>query len=186
MAKTRIHDLANELKLDVKELLRRLKDEYGVQERLNYLTSLDDSVVSRVRESISAAAIQVEELRVGENIKRRRRVAPAPAAVMEAAPEAPSEVKEAPAPEPPKKEAKPSPVKEVARVVTLPSKKKVRPEPSVPVEEVKPATVEKAKVQKEAAAVCGGDGSKGSPRGLEELAGSARSMTFHFLFDLAP
>ena len=74
MAKTRILNLAKELKMDVKVLMQRLKDEMGLQVD-NYLSSLDDVVAGRVRQAMSQAEPQVEEKRVGDNIKRRRRVA---------------------------------------------------------------------------------------------------------------
>jgi len=78
MAKTRIVNLAKEFKMDVRELIQRLKDELGLQEPITYLSSLDGDTVARVRQTISTAAPQVEELRVGDNVKRRRRVAPRP------------------------------------------------------------------------------------------------------------
>ncbi len=65
MAKTRIVNLAKELQLDVKDLIQRLKDDLGLQEHFTYLSSLDDAVVVRVRQTISIAAPKVEELRVG-------------------------------------------------------------------------------------------------------------------------
>ena len=80
MAKTRILNLAKELKVDVKVLMQRLKDEMGLQVD-NYLSSLDDPVAARVRQVMSQTEPQVEEKRVGDNIKRRRRVAPAPVAM---------------------------------------------------------------------------------------------------------
>ena len=92
MAKTRIVNLAKELKIDVKELIQRLKDELGLQEHFTYLSSLEEATVARVRQLITTAAPQMEELRVGENVKRRRRVAP----VQVAAPEPVPEVEAAP------------------------------------------------------------------------------------------
>ena len=59
-------------------LIQRLKDDLGLQENFTYLSSLDEAVVARVRQVISRATSQVEELRVGDNVKRRRRVAPVP------------------------------------------------------------------------------------------------------------
>jgi translation initiation factor IF-2 len=124
MAKTRIVNLAKEFKMDVRELIQRLKDELGLQKNFTYLSSLDEETVARVRQTISTAAPQVEELRIADNVKRRRRVAPSP--VVHAAPspeKAPEE--EAAAPPPPKEVAKPRKPKEtVARVVSLPPKGK--------------------------------------------------------------
>ena len=124
MAKTRIVNLAKELKMEVRELIQRLKDDLGLQENFTYLSSLDEATVARVRQIISAAAPQVEELRVGDNVKRRRRVAPPPVTPIEPASEEVPEAEEAP-PEPAKEAAKPRKPKEtVARVVSLPPKKK--------------------------------------------------------------
>jgi len=124
MAKTRIVNLAKEFKIDVRELIQRLKDELGLQEHLTYLSSLDEETVTRVRQTISTAAPQVEELRVGDNVKRRRRVAPRPVKPPAPPPEkAPEE--EAPSPAPAKAVTKPRKPKEtVARVVALPPKDK--------------------------------------------------------------
>ena len=87
MGKTRIVNLAKELKMEVRELIQRLKDDLGLQENFTYLSSLDEATVARARQVISAAAPQVEELRVGDNVKRRRRVAPPPVTPMEPPPE---------------------------------------------------------------------------------------------------
>jgi translation initiation factor IF-2 len=130
MAKTRIINLAKELKVDVRELMQHLKDDLGLKVD-NYLSSLDESMVEKVRQTITQVRLQVEEVRVGETVKRRRRVAPPAAAVREAAPaEAQAvaaavlspEVEAPPAPEaPPPKAVKPRRAKEaVARVVSLP------------------------------------------------------------------
>ncbi len=121
MGKTRIVNLAKELKMEVRELIQRLKDDLGLQENFTYLSSLDDATVARARQVISTAAPQVEELRVGDNVKRRRRVVPPPVTPIEPPPEsAPgAEV----APPPPKEAVKPRKPKEtVARVVSLPPK----------------------------------------------------------------
>jgi translation initiation factor IF-2 len=123
MAKTRIVNLAKEFKIDVRELIQRLKDELGLQEHLTYLSSLDEATVARVRQTISTAAPQVEELRVGDNVKRRRRVAPRPVKPPEPPPEKAPEGEAPPAP--PKAVTKPRKPKEtVARVVALPPKGK--------------------------------------------------------------
>jgi translation initiation factor IF-2 len=170
MAKTRILNLAKELSLDVKVLMQRLKDEMGLQVD-NYLSSIDDAVAARVREAMSQAQPQMEEKRVGENIKRRRRVAPVVAAL-------PMEARVEPAPPPPPPPPPPEeapkarkPKEAVARVVSLPPKeaapplKEVLPAPPVepaapvvPVVEKKEAVpVEKAKAAPPAKAAAPAD-----------------------------
>ena len=137
MAKTRILNLARELKIDVKVFMQRLKDEMGLQVD-NYLSSLDEPVVSRVRQAMSQAEPKMVEERVGDNIKRRRRVAPAVTAmpVEEPAPEAASP----PAP-PPEAVPKVRKIKEtVARIVSLPPKEP--PKEAPPQEEPAPPPVE--------------------------------------------
>jgi translation initiation factor IF-2 len=145
MAKTRIANLAKELKLDVKELIQRLKDDLGLQEHFTYLSSLDEATVSRARQSLNAAATQMEELRVGENVKRRRRVASAP--LPSPAPEPEPQVEAAPA-SPPREEVKPRKAKEMARIVALPHTEKGSEEGAPPSEEVKPAAVAVAAASK--------------------------------------
>jgi translation initiation factor IF-2 len=145
MGKTRIVNLAKELKMEVRELIQRLKDDLGLQENFTYLSSLDEATVARARQGISAATPQVEELRVGDNVRRRRRVAPAPVTPMAPPPEAAPEAEVAPPP--PKEAARPRKPKEtVARVVSLPPKKKAAtvkalpplPAAEAPVTEVMP------------------------------------------------
>ena len=98
MGKTRIVNLAKELKMEVRELIQRLKDDMGLQENFTYLSSLDEAMVARARQVISAATPQVEELRVGDNVKRRRRVAPPPVTPTEPPPESAPEAEVAPPP----------------------------------------------------------------------------------------
>jgi translation initiation factor IF-2 len=142
MTKTRIGNLAKELKIDAKDLIQRLKDELGLQEHLTHLSPLDEALVARVRQAISAASTQVEELRVGENIKRRRRVAP----VQVAAPEPAPAPEAAPLPEPPPQAAvKPSKPKDKARIVALPPKEKMVEEEELP---AKPPTAKPGKATK--------------------------------------
>ncbi len=101
MGKTRIGNLAKELKMDVRELIQRLRDELGLQENFTYLSSLDDETVARARQTITTVAPQVEELRVGDKVKRRRRVAPPPPVIPPAPPpEEATEVEAAPPPPP--------------------------------------------------------------------------------------
>ncbi|MBM4301689.1 MAG: translation initiation factor IF-2 [Deltaproteobacteria bacterium] len=140
MGKTRIVNLAKELKMEVRELIQRLKDDLGLQENFTYLSSLDDVTVARARQVISAATLQVEEMRVGDNVRRRRRVAPPPVPPMAPPPESASEAEVAPSP--PKEAARPRKPKEtVARVVSLPPKPPkvkaaaVKAPPPVPAEE---------------------------------------------------
>jgi translation initiation factor IF-2 len=136
--------LAKELKMDVRELIQRLRDELGLQENFTYLSSLDDDTVARARQTITTVVPQVEELRVGDKVKRRRRVAPPPpvsppAPTPEIVPEA-----EAAPPALPKPAAKPRKPKEtVARVVSLPPKEiltpvETAPEPKAPETPVAP------------------------------------------------
>ena len=154
MAKTRIGNLAKELKVEVRELIQHLKEELGLQENFTYLSSLDDAVVARVRQTISAAAPRVEELRVGENVKRRRRVAPVQ---VSRPPEEAGEAEAAPAPrmEAAKEEVKPRKPKEaVARVVSLPPKEQLQAvvPPAPPTEAPQPAAAAKPKKAPKAAA----------------------------------
>jgi translation initiation factor IF-2 len=121
MAKTRIVNLAREFKIEVRELIQRLKDDLGMQvDNLNYLSSLDEATVARVRQTIGQAVPQVEEMRVGDNIKRRRRVAPVAVSLPQKEPEVTVEP-----PQPPEVVTKPRKPKEpVARVVSLPPKER--------------------------------------------------------------
>ncbi len=152
MARIRVKSLAKELKVDVLQLMQHLKDDLGLQ--VTYLSTLDEGTASQVRQIMSQGAAQVEELRIGDNVKRRRRVAPvAPPRVTPPPEEAPA------APPPPTPEEAP-PVKKSrpakARVVELPPKGKVKPAPSAetaapappaeaapPVQEVKAPTPRK-------------------------------------------
>jgi translation initiation factor IF-2 len=146
MAKTRIGNLAKELKVEVRELIQHLKDELGLQENFTYLSSLDDTLVAQVRQTISVAAPKVEELRVGDNVKRRRRVAPAPVSrppgeAVEAEVVPPLKV------EPAKEEIKPRKPKEtVARVVSLPPRElpETAAPPAPPVEALQPEAAAEA------------------------------------------
>jgi len=135
MAKIRVQNLAKELKVDVLHLMQRLKDELGMQ--VTYLSSLDEGTASQVRQLVSQESAQVEELRIGENVKRRRRVAPVPP------PEAPA-VEPPPAPPSPPPEEAPKrkkPRETRARVVALPSKEKLA---KLPVEAEAPPAAEPA------------------------------------------
>ncbi len=107
------------------QLMQRLKDDLGLQ--VTYLSTLDEGTASQVRQLMSQATAQVEELRIGDNVKRRRRKAsaapPRPEVPPEEAPPAP--------PSPPVEEIpkvkKPRAPK--ARVVELPPKEKETPAP---------------------------------------------------------
>jgi hypothetical protein len=107
MGKTRIGNLAKELKIEVGELIQRLRDELGLKEKITYLSLLDDETVARARQTISTAAPQVEELRVGEKVKRRRRVSPPPPVRPPTPPPEEALEAEAAPPPPPKSAAKP-------------------------------------------------------------------------------
>ncbi len=154
MATIRVQNLAKELKVDVLQLMQHLKDELGLQ--VTYLSTLDEGTASQVRQQMSQATAQVEELRIGDNVKRRRRVAPVPppqeAPPAEAAPAPPP-----PAPEEPPKVKKPRATR--ARVVELPPKEEeslAPPAASTPPVEAAPSveappTVEAAPPVQEAA-----------------------------------
>jgi translation initiation factor IF-2 len=105
----------------------------------NYLSSVDEAMVARVRQTVTQVRPQVEEIRVGETVKRRRRVAPAAGSLREVGPEEvaaaatpplKAEVEAPTAPEAPAAEApKPRKAKKesVARVVSLPPREKAVP-----------------------------------------------------------
>ena len=141
MAKTRVKNLAEELKVNVNVLIQRLKEDLGLPVR-HYLDSLDEAEVERVRQTWSQLAPQVEELRVGDNVKRRRRIAPVGVSLDRAVPEVEAPPEPPPPEETAKKRAKPK--EAVARVVTLPAKE--APEGEVPAppeaEMIPPAPVE--------------------------------------------
>jgi translation initiation factor IF-2 len=138
MARTRVINLAKELKVDVRDLLQRMKDDLGLQVD-NYLSSLDETTADKVRNIMGQLSPQVEELRIGENVKRRRRVAPVVAPppsppVQEQGEAAPGE----PALKPPERAPKDRKPKEAkARVVSLPPQKEA-PSPPAAVPEAKP------------------------------------------------
>ncbi|MEJ2224770.1 MAG: translation initiation factor IF-2 [Syntrophobacterales bacterium] len=118
MARIRVQSLAKELKVDVLHLMQHLKDDLGLQ--VTYLSTLDEGTASQVRERMSQETAQVEELRIGENVKRRRRVAPA----AQPRPEAPPEEEASAPPAAPEEIPKAKrPKTSRARVVKLPSKK---------------------------------------------------------------
>jgi translation initiation factor IF-2 len=105
--------------VDVMQLMQHLKEDMGLQ--VTYLSTLDEGTASQVRELMSQETAQVEELRIGENVKRRRRIAPA----VQPQPAAPPEEEETPAaPAAPEEAPKAKRAKATrARVVKLPSKK---------------------------------------------------------------
>ncbi len=72
MEKIRVNDLARELKLDSKELLRRI-NELGIEARSN-LSTLNSDEANLVREKFKDPQ-QVEETRVASRVIRRRRKA---------------------------------------------------------------------------------------------------------------
>jgi translation initiation factor IF-2 len=140
MARIRVQSLAKELKVDVLQLMQHLKDDLGLQ--VTYLSTLDEGTASQVRQSMSQGTAKVEELRIGDNVKRRRRVAPvAPPRVLPPPEETPAPPPPAPPEETPAAK-KPRPAK--ARVVELPPKEVVQParpeeiEPPAPPTEAAP------------------------------------------------
>jgi len=122
MAKTRVTHLAKEFQMDVKELMQRLKD-INIEVE-NYLSSIDEDEVARARAVLARTIPQVEEQRIGSNIKRRRRAAPAAADVT--APPPPAAEGETPtaAPEAVMTAAAPPPLAEAESTEA--------PEPAVP------------------------------------------------------
>jgi len=129
-----VQSLAKELKVDVLQLMQHLKEDLGLH--VTYLSTLDEGVASQIRQLMSQEKAQVEELRIGENVKRRRRVAPVvppqSAAPPEEAPAAPT-----PPPEEAPKAKRPRATK--ARVVELPPKEEAPPAPPAP--PVRPAEI---------------------------------------------
>lgn len=108
--------------MDVLHLMQHLKEDMGLQ--VTYLSTLDEGTASQVRELMSQDTAQVEELRIGENVKRRRRVTPAAAPSQPAAPTEEEAESSAPPPAPEAEAPKPKRAKPArARVVKLPSKK---------------------------------------------------------------
>ncbi len=141
MATIRVQNLAKELKVDVLQLMQHLKDSLGMQ--VTYLSTLDEGTAAQIRQIMSQKTAQVEELRIGDNVKRRRRVAPAAPVQPVAPPEEAAPTPPPPAPEeaPPVKKAPPA----RARVVELPPKAAVivtpapAPPPPPPAEDAAPA-----------------------------------------------
>jgi translation initiation factor IF-2 len=74
MSKVRVYELANELKIDNKELVDRLKA--GGMSVKNHMSTLDDSDIRRAKEIISAGSVSevIEEKRLQRNVIRRRKV----------------------------------------------------------------------------------------------------------------
>lgn len=149
--------------MDVRDLLQRLKDELGLQVD-NYLSSLDEETAERVRRTMSRLSPQVEELRIGDNIKRRRRVAPVavtPPPLRKPEEEEKVKAEEGPKPaeaalKPPEEvPAAPKPKEAKARVVSLPPKEAAPAEapPLAPEPKEPAAPPEKEETEKPAAAV---------------------------------
>jgi translation initiation factor IF-2 len=137
MAKTRVFKLAKDLNIEVGELIQRLRDDFGLQVE-NYLSIIDETTTERVRQLMTQMAPKVEEKRIGDNVKRRRRVVPAVSPPPEPPPE-PQAVAAEPPPAPQPSAPKPRPPKRQesrARVVTMPVREK--PLPEAPPEAAKP------------------------------------------------
>ncbi|MBN2125533.1 MAG: translation initiation factor IF-2 [Deltaproteobacteria bacterium] len=121
MAKVRVYELAKELDMDSKELVKKLKA--GGIEIKNYMSTLDEEAVARAREVVAGVVSEVvEEKRVRPTVIRRRKKtvtmepeAPAPSAAAEAE-EAPAVEKGAPPSEEPVKEEAPAREAPVERV----------------------------------------------------------------------
>jgi translation initiation factor IF-2 len=154
MAETRVYKLAKDLKIEVRELIQRLREDFGLEVGNNPYSTIDEATSERVRQLLTQMTPQVEETRIGENVKRRRRVAPvvprpvapppeaeagaaAPLTPVGVAPEAPRPVPDLPRSPRPRRESR-------ARVVTLPVKEKPAPAPAPPPEEVAPIPVAEA------------------------------------------
>ena len=69
MGKTRIGNLAKELKIEVGELIQRLHDELGLKEKITYLSLLDEETVARARQTITTAEPQLFPLAVSVSEK---------------------------------------------------------------------------------------------------------------------
>ena len=76
MEKVRVYDLAKELKMESKELVRSLQ-EMGVEVR-NHMSLVSADDASQAREKLGAALNSVEETRVASTVIRRRRKATEP------------------------------------------------------------------------------------------------------------
>ncbi len=74
MSKIRVYELANELKIDNKELVDRLKA--GGMSVKNHMSTLDDNDIKRAKEIVKAGSVSevIEEKRLQRNVIRRRKV----------------------------------------------------------------------------------------------------------------
>jgi translation initiation factor IF-2 len=74
MSKVRVYELANELKIDNKELVDRLKA--GGMSVKNHMSTLDDSDIKRAKEIVKVSSVSevIEEKRLQRNVIRRRKV----------------------------------------------------------------------------------------------------------------
>ncbi|MBM4285386.1 MAG: translation initiation factor IF-2 [Deltaproteobacteria bacterium] len=131
MAKTRVINLAKEMKIDVRDLLTHMREVLGLSVE-NYLSSLDESTAEQVRLSVSQLTPKVEEKRIGDNVMRRRKVAPTP---VKLAAVPPPEVPAAKAPEKAVKSRRPK--EPMAVVVALPA----REQPAVEAPPPEPETL---------------------------------------------
>jgi hypothetical protein len=72
MGKTRIVNLAKELKMEVRELIQRLKDDLGLQENFTYLSSLDEPVtLSDLHGTNQSLLAELKTTRPGNTSARR-------------------------------------------------------------------------------------------------------------------
>ena len=74
MAKVRVYELANELNIDNKELVEKLKA--GGMPVKNHMSTLDDSDIRRAKEILKGGNVSevIEEKRIKRNVIRRRKV----------------------------------------------------------------------------------------------------------------
>jgi translation initiation factor IF-2 len=162
MAKVRVYELARELELESKELVKKLLA--GGMKIKNYMSTLDEESVVKAKEIVSGVISEViEEKRIKSTVIRRRkkkvRIEPeVPAVEVETkveeekaealAPETPAEEVKPPeeAPKKMKKEAvsEKAPPKKAVRKKALPEEKKALEEKAVKPKKIKVKKVEKA------------------------------------------
>jgi len=162
MAKVRVYELARELNLESKELVKKLIA--GGMKIKNYMSTLDEESVSRAREIVAGKVSEVvEEKRIRPTVirRRKRQVKVEPETVPEPSVETPSPAPpqkvEAPSlpksePEPDKKETPGHPLSETPPVVPEEEEKKPeesesQPEkiPEAPAPALKPSIKSKAR-----------------------------------------
>ncbi len=139
MAKMRVYELAKDLKMDSKELVRRLIEmDLDVRNHMSMVTSEQAEMV-RKKLAESRAEV-VEEKRVTSRVirRRRRKVKPKPEPLAEVQPGAPAEAAEAQPAQVPEKEAEPAAGTAEARAGTPAEAAEAQPA-QVPEKEAEPA-----------------------------------------------